>query len=157
MKSPVIRIFGIEAPSTSADAVTKAYIDTMTLSSYYQYAPVHDPRFAEIEQIMHEVGVDFVQVMAYATEYMPMGVEPVTAKCVKTNKKHVFFININSAKQFLIQIDRISEIGVYSNTARWFDMYRSDFFLDLARYLRKEKALSLPKYWLVRLKLWWNK
>ena len=118
------------------------------------YAPVHDPKFAEIERIMNFVGVKFIQVVAYSTEFLPYGTTPQTAACV--TRKHRYLININSSKQFMISVERLTD--PYSvEVGNHFDLYAPDFFWKLARYLRKAKAISALKYWLIRLKLWWNK
>lgn len=135
------------------DAVTKSYIDRMI--HRHPWAPIHDPRFAEIEQIMHEVGIKFIQVVAYANEYLPQGVAPLTAQC--TNKKHVFLININSAKQFQIQTEVIGDMYMLTGPSHWFDIHDRNFFEELAKHLRRERVLSLTKYWFIRAKLWWNK
>lgn len=128
----------------------------------------HDPKFAEIEQIMKEVGVKFYQVVPETA------LENFTAYCVSAG--HHFLININSAKQFLISVERMDRLLIPAHeqlatkayvdaivggkpmlTARWFSMYEPDFFEELALYLRKQRVLSLTKYWIVRTKLWWNK
>ena len=125
------------------------------------YAPTHDPRFAEIEQIMGEVGIKFIQVVAYATEHLPQGTTPETAACVCKNflggYDYRLLININACKNFTISTEIISDVYILPRPARMFNIHDNDFFLELARYLREERVLSLPKYELVRFKLWWNK
>jgi hypothetical protein len=148
----VFKITNISIPSSVADAVTKRYVDMI---HRHPWAPIHDERFAEIEQIMGEVGIKFIQVTAYANEYMPSGAVPMTAQC--TTKTHVFLINMNPTKQFQIQTEIIADMYMLNGPSSWFDMHDRDFFVKLARYLRKERALPLLKYWFVRLKLWWNK
>lgn len=132
------------------------------------YPEQHDPRYAEIEQIMHEVGVRLYQVVPEST------LADFTAYCA--GAKYHFLININSARQFLISIDKIERLllplpeqlvtkayvdaivgGRPMLTARWFSIYEPDFFEKLARHLRDVGVLSLTKYWFVMIRLWWNK
>jgi hypothetical protein len=158
------RISGLGDPAPQSDVVTKNYVDNAYAFEnmiHYRdgwYAPIHDPRYAEIEQIMGEIGVKFIQVVAYATEY---AMDPQTASCVVSNafgkvQGYKLLININARRWFTIQTDRIDMYSLPS-IGKLFDINEPDFFLKLAQYLRKEKVLSLPKYWFVRLKLWWNK
>lgn len=118
------------------------------------YRRFHDPQFTEIDQIMSVVGLKSVQTSAYTTEYLPQGTVPQTAQFVTPT--HKILININNKKYFTVYVDLISMYSLPS-PARLFDLHEPDFFLKLAQYLRTQKVLSLPKYWLVRLKLWWNK
>lgn len=138
----------IGPPSTCAGCRLSGMIHINEL-----YAPIHDPRFAEIEQILREVGVSCRHVSAYATEYLPDGTTPQTAQCI--TKKSRLLVNIISQK-FTICVDKL-DMYVLPGPANLFDIHDPDFFLKLAQYLRKQRVLSLPKYWFVRLKLWWNK
>lgn len=161
-------ISGLGNPTSQNDAVTKTYLDRQMFQHWGDcngwcgmihtngglYAPIHDPQFAEIEHILNEVGLKFIQVAAYATEYIPFGTEPQTAQCVTFT--HKILANINSAKQFMIMVDKI-DMYTLPGPAIYFDMHEPDFFLKLAQYLRKQAVLSRSKYWFVRLKLWWNK
>lgn len=128
----------------------------------------HDQRFAEIEQIMGEVGVKLYQVVP------ENALEDFTAYCVSVG--HHFLININSAKQFVISVERMDRLLIPAHeqlatkayvdaivggkpmlSARSFSIHEPEFFEELALYLRKQRVLSLTKYWIVRTKLWWNK
>lgn len=156
-------ISGLGDPTSQDDAVTKGFLDAYMHKNMVHYldgwyAPIHDPRYAEIEQIMGEVGIKFFQVVPYATEYTT---DPQTAVGVVKNicggLGHKLLININARKWFTIQTEEIISIDVLPSIGKMFDIHDPDFFLKLAQYLKEEKVMSLPKYWLVRLKLWWNK
>ena len=150
-------MLNIGPPSSPDDAVTKSYIDATT--DEILYYGEHDPRFIEIEQILVEVGVRCWSISAYATTYLPQGVEPTTAICITKNLFNApdrrVLANILGGI-FTIHVDKLDMYQLPS-PARLFDIHNPNFFQELARYLRKERAISLPTYWLVRLKLWWNK
>lgn len=160
-------ISNLGQPTSAFDVVTKSYVDNNMHSCIMNncngmWAPIHDPRFADIEHILSEVGIKCLQVVPYATEYIPYGTTPETAKCVVKNflggAKCILLVNINGSgrKRLWVCVDKI---GLYTlpDIATSFDMHHPDFFLELARYLKMKNVLSFPEYGLVRLKLWWNK
>lgn len=160
-------ISGIGAPTSSVDSTTKSYVDAVT-KGYMGSPPsylfgksrpeIHDPHFSEIEQIMREVGVKFYQVVPEIdSSYF-------TAYCVSA--KHHMWININSAKQFLICVERLNRVLIPlgdpltkqpEDTVKRFDICEPDFLEKLAKLMRKTKVLSLTKYWFIKFKLWRNK
>jgi hypothetical protein len=116
----------------------------------------HDPQFAEIEHIFKEVGVKFRQVHLYLPEFG----NSQTAICI--NNRHTILANLINGK--LMVYTDMNSMKIYptvvvirEGTAQLFDLHYPGTLLKLAQYLRKKKVLSLIRYWIVRLKLRWNK
>lgn len=114
------------------------------------YPEIHDPDYAEIEQVMKQVGIKFYQVTPYALDVVQ------TARCI--SKNHIMMINIINGKLTIsIEPQNPWRLPLSLGVGKLFDLHKPGSLFELLQHLRRYRTISLVKYWLTYIKLWWNK